>query len=95
MLSVVPVASSISSTPQSTAGTVRTIASASRIDWKFAESSRKITTTASSRPMRSPEMVCSSGGISPAIAPDAPRAAPPRAASAWFSFGAASPSVMP
>ena len=55
----------MSRTPHSTAGTVRTIASASRIDWKFAESSRKITTTASSRPIRNPEMVCSSGGISP------------------------------
>ena len=63
MLSVVCVTSSISSTPQSTAGTVRTTASASRIDWKFADSSRKITTTASSSPIRNPEMVCSNGGI--------------------------------
>src|ERR1035438_4960895 len=46
MLRVVCVASSMSSTPQSTAGTLRRIASASRIDWKLAASSRKIATTA-------------------------------------------------
>ena len=44
----------MSSTPQSTAGIVSTMASARRIDWKFAASSRKITSTASSRPMRKP-----------------------------------------
>ena len=48
--SVVPVTSSISSTPQITAGTAETTASASRNDWKFAASSRKMTTTDSSKP---------------------------------------------
>ena len=62
---VVPVASSIKSTPQSTAGIVSTIASANRIDWKFAVNSRKITSTASASPIRKPESVSSSGGISP------------------------------
>jgi hypothetical protein len=85
-LSVVPVASSISRTPHSTAGTVSTMASASRTDWKFAESSRKITTTASSKPMRNPEMVCSSGGISPRSDGDASWAARPPPASARFSL---------
>ena len=41
-LSVVPVASSISTTPHSTAGIVSITASARRTDWKFAASSRKI-----------------------------------------------------
>ena len=80
MFSVVPVSSSMSSTPQSTAGMVSTIASASRSDWKFAASSRKITSTASSSPVRRPEMVCSSGGISPRIRTVTPRGGAPAAA---------------
>ena len=54
MFSVVPVSQSVSTTPASTAGTVETTASARRNDWKFAASSRKITTTATSRPERKP-----------------------------------------
>ena len=53
--SVVPVSRSMSNTPQRTAGMVSRIASASRSDWKFAASSRKIASTASSSPMRKPE----------------------------------------
>ena len=63
MLSVVFVAHKLSKTPQSTAGTVSTMASANRADWKFADSSRKITTTASSNPVRNAEIVCNNGGI--------------------------------
>ena len=49
-LTVVRVASSISTTPASTAGTVEMTTNASRSDWKFAASSRKMTTTATSSP---------------------------------------------
>src|SRR5260370_7276399 len=45
MFSVVPVNSSIRSTPQITAGTVETTAIERRNDWKFAARSKKTTTT--------------------------------------------------
>ena len=43
---VVPVSRSMSNTPQSTAGIVRTIVSANLNDWKFAAKSRKMIATA-------------------------------------------------
>ena len=48
--SVVPVSQRTTTTPASTAGTVETTTKASRSDWKFAASRRKITTTATMRP---------------------------------------------
>ena len=62
---VVPVTSSISSTPQMTAGTADTTANASRNDWKFAASRRKITRIDSSSPLRRPASVSSNAGTWP------------------------------
>ncbi len=61
MFSVVPVSRSASTTPAITAGVVDTTMNESFNDWKFAASSRKITTTANTKPLRSPLSICSSG----------------------------------
>ena len=68
-----------------TAGTVDTTTSASRSDWKFAASSRKITTTASSRPgPRGPEASRRSARIWPRTSTRRRRAAAsPARAIAW------------
>ena len=61
MLSVVPVNQSASTTPASAAGIVETTMNESRSDWKFAASKRKITATASKRPVRKPSSICCIG----------------------------------
>ena len=63
--SVVRVTRRIRMTPTMTAGTPDTTANASRNDWKFAASRRKITRIASSRPLRRPESVSSKAGTWP------------------------------
>jgi len=64
-LSVVPVIQSAVATPAITAGTVDTTARASQTDWKLAASSRKMTTTVKTRPVRRPSSICHRAAICP------------------------------
>jgi hypothetical protein len=65
---VVPVKSSIRTTPQRTPGIVDRIASGRRRDWKFAMSSRNIAAMARRSPVRRPDIVSSRAGICPRTA---------------------------
>ena len=65
MLIDVPVTTSASSTPQSTAGRVEITTSARPTDWKLAVSKSKIAATAATRPILRPVKISRMGAIWP------------------------------
>src|SRR6185436_18930156 len=92
---VVRVASSRRTTPASTAGTVDTTTNARRTDWKFAASSRKITTTATRSPAAMFRKVSRIGAICPRTLTDAPRGTSPARTIASSTWAATRPRSSP
>ena len=95
MFSVVRVAHSATATPATTAGIVSTTASDSRNDWKFAASSRKITTTATARPAEMFVSVSRICATAPRTVTVAPRGGAPARAIASSTCAAARPRSAP
>ena len=93
--SVVPVRSSMTSTPHMTAGTADKTATDNRNDWKFAASSRKITTIANRSPVRRPDNVSSNAGTWPRVSTLTPRGAAPARAIACRISAAIGPNGFP
>jgi hypothetical protein len=92
---VVRVKASIKTTPINTAGTVDTTTKASRNDWKFADSSRKMTTTATARPTPMLVSVTRIEEICPRTVTLAPRGGAPARAIASSMRVAARPRSLP
>ncbi len=95
MLSVVPVRSSMVTTPHSTPGTDDTDARASRSDWKYAVSSTRITATARPKPMPSAVNIWCMGATWPRSSTRTPFGGWPAAAMACSTCREARPRSSP